>query len=181
MSIIDGERSQVTSLTLRLTERPIALTRIDMISSLFVPGMAAAGSLASVAVLVGQERPYLAVAQTRLVKAHVRGADIIGVEIEPTAKLLFAPVGVTAYLIAVQVGKMFAVDAVHLRYLFNRQGCRLHLRLLKSHELGTESCSFIVGKLEIVAEDFVGLLVPPLVSCACEETQAVRASDSPVS
>ena len=58
---------------------------------------------------------------------------------------------------------MFAVDAVHLRYLFNRQGCRLHLRLLKSHELGTESCSFIVGKLEIVAEDFVGLLVPPLV------------------
>ncbi len=87
-------------------------------------------SLASVAVLVGQERPYLAVAQTRFVKAHVR-ADIIGVEIEPTTKLLFAPVGVTAYLIAVQVGKMFAVDAVHLRYLFNRQGCCLHLRLLK--------------------------------------------------
>jgi len=83
-----------------------------------------------VAVLVGQERPYLAVAQTGLVKAHVR-ADIIGVEIEPTAKLLFAPVGVTAYLIAVQVGKMFAVYAVHLRYMLNRQGCRLHLRLLQ--------------------------------------------------
>ncbi len=94
MSIIDGERSQVTSLTLRLTERPIALTRIDMISSLLCRNGCRKCSLASVAVLVGQERPYLAVAQTRLVKAHGR-ADI-GVEIEPTAKLLFAPVGVTA-------------------------------------------------------------------------------------
>ena len=30
-----------------------------------------------------------------------RLTDIIGVEIEPTAKLLFAPVGITAYLVAV--------------------------------------------------------------------------------
>ena len=66
------------------------------------------------AVLVGQECPYLAIAQTCLVEAHMR-TDIGNVEIETTAKLAGIPIGITAYFIAIQVGKMFAVDTVHLR------------------------------------------------------------------
>ena len=52
------------------------------------------------AVLVGQECPYLAVTQTCLVKANVR-TDIGNVEIETTAKLTGAPIGITAYFIAI--------------------------------------------------------------------------------
>ena len=82
------------------------------------------------AVLVGEECPYLAVAQAGLVKAHVR-PDVGGVEIESAAELVFAPVCVSAQLIAVQVSEILASYAVHLRYVLNRQGCRLNLRLLK--------------------------------------------------
>ncbi|WP_168185158.1 hypothetical protein [Duncaniella dubosii] len=51
-------------------------------------------------VLIGEECPYLAVAQTRLVKAHVR-PDVDGVEVNPTAEFSLAPLGVAAQLIAV--------------------------------------------------------------------------------
>ena len=87
-------------------------------------------ALASVVVLVGQECPYLAIAQTCLVEAHVR-TDIGNVEIETTAKLAGVLIGITAYFIAIQFSKMLAVDTVHLRYVLNRQRCRLHLHLLK--------------------------------------------------
>ncbi len=58
---------------------------------------------------------------------------------------------------------MLAVDAVHLRDMFNRQRHRLNLRLLKSHELGAESCSLLVWKFQIVGEYLVGTLAPPFV------------------
>lgn len=86
--------------------------------------------MATVTVLVGQESPYLAIAQTGLVKAHVR-PDVVSVEVEAAAEFGLAPSGITAQLIAVQFGKIFAVYAVHLRYVSNRQSRRLHLRLLK--------------------------------------------------
>lgn len=74
---------------------------VVMISSLFVPGNAAAKSpSAAVAVLVGQEGPYLAVAQACLVKAHVR-TNIGGIEIKAAAKFMFAPGGITTYPVAV--------------------------------------------------------------------------------
>ena len=56
-------------------------------------------ALAFVAVLVGQECPYLAIAQTCHVKAHMR-SDIGGIEIETTAQLIVAPISITAYIIA---------------------------------------------------------------------------------
>lgn len=74
---------------------------MDMISSLLVPGMACRKSAsAAVAVLVGEECPYLAVAQTGLVEAHVR-SDIGGVEVKPTTEFMLAPLGITAQSIAV--------------------------------------------------------------------------------
>lgn len=100
---------------------------VEMISSLLVRGKSAPGA---VAVLVGQESPHLAVAQTGLVKTHVR-PDVGGVEVKPTTEFALAPLGVAAQLIAVQVRKILAIDAVHLRYVLNRQGRRLHFRLLK--------------------------------------------------
>ena len=51
-------------------------------------------------VLVGEESPYLPVAQTGLVKAHVR-ADVGGVEVESATEFALAPLGVAAQLIAV--------------------------------------------------------------------------------
>lgn len=85
---------------------------------------------AAVAILVGQESPHLTIAQAGLVKAHVR-PDVGSVEVKPTTEFVLAPLGVAAQLIAVQVSEILAVYAVHLRYVLNRQGCRLHLRLLK--------------------------------------------------
>ena len=85
---------------------------------------------ASVAILVGEECPYLTIAHTRLVQAHI-WTDIGCVEIEPAAQFLLTPLGISAYLIAIQLGKMFAIHAVHLRYVLNRQSRRLNLHLLK--------------------------------------------------
>lgn len=82
------------------------------------------------AVFVGEECPYLAVAQAGLVKAHVR-PDVGGVEIESAAELVFAPVCVSAQLIAVQVSEILARDAILLRDVLDRQRRRLNLRLLK--------------------------------------------------
>nr|QXN65658.1 hypothetical protein 54E5_00014 [uncultured bacterium] len=79
-------------------------------------------------VFVCEECPYLAVAKTGLVEAHVR-ADVRAVEVKPAAEFVLAPLCVSTKLIAVQVSEIFAVDAVHLRYVFNRQGCRLHLHI----------------------------------------------------
>ena len=86
--------------------------RIVVISSLFVPGMAA------VSVLVREESPYLAVAQAGFVKTHVR-ADIVSVEVEAATEFGLTPFGITAYPVAILFGKIFAVDAVHLRYMLN--------------------------------------------------------------
>ena len=57
-------------------------------------------TVASVSVPVGQECPYLAVAQTCLVKAHVR-TDIGSIEIETTVKLTVALIGITTNFVAV--------------------------------------------------------------------------------
>ena len=57
-------------------------------------------ALAPVAVLVGQECPYLAIAQTCHVKAHMR-PEIGGIEIGTTAQLIVAPISITAYLVAI--------------------------------------------------------------------------------
>ena len=82
------------------------------------------------AVLVRKESPYIAVAQAGFVKTHVR-ADIVGVEVEAATEFGLAPFVIAAYPVAIQFGKIFAVDAVHLRHMLNRQCRRLHLRLLK--------------------------------------------------
>ncbi len=132
MSIIDGERSQVTFLTLRLIDflhSPMSI--YNFVTSLFGNGCRKCFLPPWPSLLVRNVHTSRC-SDTSHQGLHVR-ADIIGVEIEPTAKLLFAPVGVTVILFAVgKSAKCVAVDdAVHLRYLFNRQGCCLHLRLLK--------------------------------------------------
>ena len=53
-------------------------------------------------------------AQTGLVKAHV-WTDVGVVEIESAAELVFAPICISAQLIAVQVSEILARDAIHLR------------------------------------------------------------------
>ncbi len=85
---------------------------------------------AAMTVFVGKKRPHFAVAQAGFVKAHVR-SDVGCVEIEAAAKLRLAPLRIAAYPVAIQIGKMLAVDTVHLRYVLNRQCCRLNFRLLK--------------------------------------------------
>lgn len=74
---------------------------MDMISSLLVPGIAAAREpFAAVGGLVCEECPHFAVAQTGLVKAHVR-PDVRTVEIETTGQLIITPLMVTAQFITV--------------------------------------------------------------------------------
>lgn len=52
-------------------------------------------AFAAMAVFVGQEGPYFTVAQTRLVKAHVR-TDVGGIEVEPGAEIFSTPTMITA-------------------------------------------------------------------------------------
>ena len=81
-------------------------------------------------VFVGEEGLYLAVAQTSLVKTHIR-ADVGGIEIKPATEFILAPFRVSAQFITVHVSEILAVDTVHLRYVLDGQSCRLNLRLLK--------------------------------------------------
>lgn len=48
----------------------------------------------------GQKCPYLAVAQTCLVKAHIR-SDIVSIEVEATTEFRFAPLSIAAGFIAI--------------------------------------------------------------------------------
>ena len=57
-------------------------------------------TLASVSVPVGQECPYLSVAQTCLVKAYMR-TDIGSIEIETAVKLTVALIGITTNFVTV--------------------------------------------------------------------------------
>ncbi|MBD5312155.1 MAG: hypothetical protein HDS13_08405 [Bacteroides sp.] len=66
--------------------------------------------------LVGQERPHPAVAQTCLIRTHVR-SNIDSIEVEAATQFRPVPIGIAAHLVAVKIGRMFAVDTLHLHYI----------------------------------------------------------------
>lgn len=76
---------------------------------------------------------------------------------------------------------MFAIYAIHLRYMLNRQCCRLYLRLLKkTRTLQRAVCH---PRWEAPGCNWISRwsACSTTCSCACEDTQACLATDNPVS